>query len=195
MINANVVAELRQMTGAGMMDAKKALEDCAGDLQKAADELRKKGIAKAASKSERATNEGRVHSYIHGNGKMGTLVEVLCETDFVARTDQFQQFVHDISMQIAASNPLYVSPDQVPAEVVEKEREMAIAEIGAGKSAEIMEKIIAGKLEKYYSEVCLLRQPFIKDEDQTIEEYLKATISKLGENIQIRRFCRFSLGE
>ncbi|OGL73975.1 elongation factor Ts [Candidatus Uhrbacteria bacterium RIFCSPHIGHO2_12_FULL_57_11] len=194
-MDTNLIMQLREMTGAGILDAKKALEETGGDIGKAADELRKKGIAKAASKSERATNEGRVHSYIHGNGRVGTLVEVLCETDFVARTEQFQQFVHDIAMQVAASNPLYVSPNQVPAEVIEKEREIAIAEIGAGKSAEIMDKIIAGKIEKYYSEVCLLRQPFIKDEDQTIEEYLKATIAKLGENIQIRRFCRFSLGE
>lgn len=194
-MDTNLIMQLREMTGAGILDAKKALEESGGDVVKAAEHLRKKGIAKAASKAERATNEGSVHAYIHSTGKVGTLVEVLCETDFVARTEQFQQFVHDVAMQIAASNPLYVSPDQVPAEVVEKEREIAIAEVGAGKPAEIMEKILAGKLEKYYSEVCLLRQPFIKDEDQTIEEYLKATISKLGENIQIRRFCRFSLGE
>lgn len=194
-MDTNLIMQLREMTGAGILDAKKALEESGGDLGKAAEHLRKKGIAKAASKAERATNEGQVHSYIHANGKVGTLVEVLCETDFVARTEQFQQFVHDVAMQIAASNPLYVSPDQVPAEVIEKEREIAIAEIGAGKPAEIMDKIIAGKIEKYFSEVCLLRQPFIKDEDQTIEDYLKSTIAKLGENIQIRRFCRFSLGE
>lgn len=190
-----MITQLRELTGAGVLDAKKALEETGGDVAKAAEVLRKKGIAKAVGKAERATGEGCVHAYIHGNGRVGTLVLVLCETDFVARTEQFQQFVHDIAMQVAASNPLYVSPDQVPAEVVEKEREIAVAEVGAGKPAEIMEKILLGKMEKYYSEVCLLRQPFIKDEDLTIEEYLKATISKLGENIQIRRFCRFSLGE
>ncbi|MDP3985597.1 MAG: translation elongation factor Ts [bacterium] len=193
-IDPKLVMTLREQTGAGMMDAKRALEESGGNLDAAADLLRKQGIAKAAKKAERATGEGLVHSYTHSNGKVGSMVEVLCETDFVARTEQFKNFVHDIAMQVAATNPLYVGPAEVPAEVIEKEKEMARHEFeGSGKPKEVVEKIIEGKLEKYYTDVCLLKQAFIKDEDVTIEEHMKNTIAKLGENIQIRRFARFSL--
>lgn len=193
-IDSQTVMQLRAQTGAGIMDAKSALAESDGDLNKAADILRKKGLLKAGSKSERATREGLVHAYVHSNNKVGALVEVLCETDFVARTAQFQEFVHDLAMQAAATNPLYVSPADVPPEVLAKEKELAAAEFaGSGKPKAVIDKIMEGKLEKYLSEVCLLNQSFIKDEDLTIEEYLKNTIAKLGENIQIRRFVRFSL--
>lgn len=196
MIEAKTVAELRAKTGAGMVDCKKALEETGGDLEKAAELLRKKGIAKAGSKGERATKEGLVDSYIHQNGRVGVLVEVQCETDFVARTEQFRAFVHDVALQIAAANPLYLAASDVPAEVVEKEKDLAMAEFaGSGKPHEVIEKIAAGKLDKYFSEVCLLRQPFLKDEDKTVEELLKETIAKTGENIRITRFTRFAMTE
>jgi elongation factor Ts len=192
----NTITELRAMTGAGIVDCKKALDEAAGDLTKAAEILRKKGIAKAGSKGERDTKEGLVDSYIHGNGRVGVLVEVQCETDFVARTEQFKDFVHEVALQISATNPLYVSPDQIPAEVLEKEKELAMAEFaGSSKPKEVIEKIASGKIEKYYSEVCLLNQAFIKDEDRTVGELLKETIAKTGENIQIKRFARFALAE
>lgn len=192
----NAISELRAMTNAGVVDVKKALDEAGGDLQKAAEILRKKGIAKAGNKGERATKEGLVDSYIHGNGKMGVLVEVQCETDFVARTEQFKEFVHEVALQVSATNPLYVSPEQIPPEAIEKEKELAMAEFaGSSKPKEVIEKIASGKLEKYYSEVCLLNQAYIKDEDKTIGELLKETIAKTGENIQIKRFARYSLGE
>ncbi len=195
-IDSKTVAELRAMTGAGIVDCKKALEEAGGDMQKAAEELRKKGIAKAGSKGERATKEGLVDSYIHGAGRVGVLVEVLCETDFVARTEQFKQFVHEVALQVSATNPLYVSSDQIPSEVLEKEKELAMAEFeGSSKPKEVIEKIASGKMEKYFSEVCLLNQAFIKDEDKTVEELLKEMIAKTGENVQIKRFSRFALGE
>ena len=195
-IDSKTVAELRAMTGAGIVDCKKALDDAGGDMQKAAEELRKKGIAKAGSKGERATKEGLVDSYIHGVGRVGVLVEVLCETDFVARTEQFKQFVHEVALQVSATNPLYVSSDQIPSEVLEKEKELAMAEFeGSSKPKEVIEKIASGKMEKYFSEVCLLNQAFIKDEDKTVEELLKEMIAKTGENVQIKRFSRFALGE
>lgn len=194
-IDSKTVQELRAMTGAGIVDCKKALEEAEGDLQKAAEMLRKKGIAKAGSKGDRATKEGLVDSYIHGNGRVGVLVEVQCETDFVARTEQFKGFVHDVALQVSATNPLYVSPDQISSEVLEKEKELAMAEFeGSSKPREVIEKIASGKLEKYYSEVCLLNQAFIKDEDKTVGELLKEMIAKTGENIQIKRFSRFALG-
>ena len=194
-INAAAVATLREMTGAGMMDAKKALVASEGDLEKAAEALRKSGITKAASKSDRATNEGRVQTYIHANGKVGSMVEVLCETDFVARTDAFIEFCKDLAMHVAASSPLYVTREQVPVEMVEKEKEIYRGEMeGQQKSAEIMEKIIDGKINKFFSDVCLMEQAFVKDEDKTVEEFVKEKIATLGENIQVRRFARFSLG-
>ncbi|MDD5251085.1 MAG: translation elongation factor Ts [Patescibacteria group bacterium] len=195
-IDTQTVSELRAKTGAGVVDCKKALEECGGDIGKAAEHLRKKGIAKAGTRGERTTKEGMVHAYIHPNNMMGVLVEVQCETDFVARTDAFQQFVHDVAMQIAATNPLYLSPDAIPPEVVEKEKELAMAEFeGSSKPREVIEKIAEGKLAKFYSEVCLLNQAFIKDEDKTIEELLKEKIATTGENMRITRFVRFALSE
>lgn len=194
-IDSKTVADLRARTGAGIVDCKKALEESDGDMAKAVESLRKKGIAKAGSKGERATREGLVGSYIHGGGRVGVLVEVLCETDFVARTEQFKEFVHEVALQVSAANPLYVSSDQIPVEVLEKERKLVMAEfVGSSKSKEVIEKIASGKIEKYYSEVCLLNQPFIKDEDKTVGELLKEMIAKTGENIQIKRFSRFALG-
>ncbi len=194
-ITAAAVAQLREMTGAGMMDAKKALVEAEGDLEKAADALRKSGVIKAGKKAERETKEGRVHSYIHSNGKVGVLVEVLCETDFVARNEAFIELCNDVAMHIAAADPLYLIRDQVPANVVEKEREMALAEMeGQMKPQEIMDKIVEGKLSKYFADVVLMEQVFVKDDTKSVEEYVKGKITTLGENIQIRRFARFLLG-
>lgn len=195
-IDAQTIQSLRAQTGAGIVDCKNALTETNGDVVKAAEILRKKGMAKAGTRGERATKEGRVASYIHGNNKVGVLVEVQCETDFVARTEGFQAFVSDVAMQIAAMNPLYVSREQVPAEVIEKEKEIAMAEFaGSSKPKEVVEKIAIGKLDKYFSEVCLLDQNFIKDEDVTIGDLLKQTIAKTGENMRIVRFARFAMGE
>lgn len=196
MIDSKLILSLREMTGAGMVDAKKALDETGGDITKAAELLRKKGIVKAAKKSDRATHEGLIHSYIHSGGKIGVLVELLCETDFVARNEQFKELAHDIAMQIAANNPLFLSPDDVPAEMVAKEKEMMAAEMASsGKQPEMIAKALEGRLQKYYSDVCLLKQSFFKDEDLTIEELVKATIAKIGENIQVKRFVRFSLAD
>ena len=196
MIDSKLVSQLRGQTGAGIVDCKKALEETGGDIAAAAELLRKKGILKAGSKGERVTKEGLVDTYIHGNGKLGVLVEVQCETDFVARTEQFKNFVHEIAMQIAATNPLYVSPDMIPPEVVAKEKDMLMAEFdGSNKPHEMIEKIATGKLEKFYSEVCLLNQSYLKDEDKTMGDLLKETIAKTGENIQVKRFSRFAMGE
>ena len=192
MVDSKTVMQLRAQTGAGVLEAKKALEETGGDIAAAIDYLRKSGALKAAKKSDRATNEGVVHAYIHGGGKVGVLVEVLCETDFVARNPEFQELAHDIAMQIAATNPFYVKPEDVPAELVEKEKSIYVEEV-VGKPANIVEKIVQGKLDKWYSDVCLMRQLFIKDEDLTIEDVVKAKIAKLGENIQVRRFVRYSL--
>ena len=184
--------QLREQTGAGVLEAKRALEKAGGDIAAAIDNLRKSGALKAAKKSERATGEGLVHAYIHGNGKVGVLVEVLCETDFVARNPEFVALANDLAMQIAAMSPLYVKPEDIPPEAMEKERAI-YAQEAAGKPANVAEKIVQGKLEKWYSEVCLMNQPFIKDEDQTMAQLIQSKIAKLGENIQVRRFVRFAL--
>ncbi|MCM2277077.1 MAG: translation elongation factor Ts [Oligoflexia bacterium] len=195
-ISATQVKELREKTGAGMMDCKKALAETSGDFDKAIEYLRKKGIASAAKKAGRATKEGAVSAYIHGEGKVGVMVEVNCETDFVARTEQFKQFVKDVSMHIAAANPAYVRSEDVPAEVIAKEKEIAVAQMAAsGKPAAVLEKIAEGKIKKFYEDTCLLNQLFVKDPNKTIEQLLKETIAALGENIMIRRFSRFVLGE
>lgn len=195
-ISANQVKELREKTGAGMMDCKKALAETSGDFEKAVEYLRKKGIASASKKAGRATKEGSVSAYIHGEGKVGVMVEVNCETDFVARTEQFKQFVKDVSMHIAAASPLYVRAEEVPAEIVAKEKEIAIAQMQAsGKPAAVLEKIAEGKIKKFYEDSCLLNQVFVKDPNKKIEDLLKETIAVLGENISIRRFSRFALGE
>lgn len=194
MADAKTVMQLREITGAGIMDAKGALEETGGNLEQAAELLRKKGIVKAEKKGDRATSEGLIHSYVHSNNKVGAMVEVLCETDFVARNEQFQSFVHDLAMHIVACNPLYVQPSDVPAELIEKEKQMYVEEVaGSGKPADIVEKIVTGKLEKYLSDICLLKQPFIKDEDMTVEELIKTVTSKIGENIKVKRFVRMSL--
>jgi elongation factor Ts len=195
-VNANMVKELREKTGAGMMDCKKALSEAGGDFAKAEEVLRKKGLAAAAKKSSRAATEGAVASYIHMGGKIGVLVEVNCETDFVARTDGFQALVKDIAMQIAAAAPQFVRREEVPAELVQKELEIAKAQMREQKKPEaILEKIAQGKLEKFYEQVCLLDQPFVKEDKKKMSEVLTDAVAKIGENIQIRRFARFVLGE
>lgn len=193
-MDPKLIMQLRQMTGAGVLDAQKALTETNGDIASAADSLRKRGQAKAASRSERATREGLIGSYIHSTGKVGALVEVACETDFVARSEELQGLVHDLAMHIAASNPLYLGREDVLPEALAKEREIAVAEFaGSGKPAAVIEKIAEGKLAKYYADVCLLEQPFVKDEDLTVRDRVAAAIAKTGENIQVRRFCRFAL--
>lgn len=193
-ISAKLVGELRGQTGAGLMDCKKALTEANGDLDAAATILRKKGIASADKKAGRATSEGLIDSYIHLGGKVGVLIEVNCETDFVAKNDAFKAFVKDISLHIAALNPVCVSREEVPAELVEKEREVATSQ-AEGKPAAAVQKIIEGKLNKYYSTVCLLDQPFVKDDSKSVQDVLTEQISKLGENMKIRRFVRYQIGE
>lgn len=194
-VSAEKVKELRETTGAGMMDCKKALQEAQGDLQKAIDYLRQKGLAAAQKKSTRNTSEGVIGSYIHMD-KIGVLVEINCETDFVARTDDFKELVKDIAMHIAAANPLYLSRDAVPTDVIEKEKEIYKSQI-TGKPANVVEKIVEGKLEKFFSDMCLMDQIFIKDTEQKlkIKDLVTQKIAKLGENIIIRRFARFQIGE
>lgn len=196
MIPAALVKELREKTGAGMMDCKKALAEANGDMERAIEILREKGLAAAAKKSGRVAAEGIVDAYIHMGGKIGVLVEVNCETDFVARTEEFRAFVHDVAMQIAAANPQYLSREDVPQEVIEKEREILKAQaLNEGKPEKIIEKIVEGRLEKFYKDNCLLEQAFIRDPDVTITDLLKEKIAKIGENITIRRFVRYEMGE
>jgi elongation factor Ts len=191
-----MVKELREKTGAGMMDCKKALAEAGGDFAKAEDVLRKKGLSAAAKKSSRAATEGAVASYIHMGGKIGVLVEVNCETDFVARTEGFQTLVKDVAMQIAAVAPQWVRREDVPPEVVAKEIEIAKAQMRDQKKPEaILEKIAQGKVEKFYEQACLLDQPFVKDDKKKVKDVVTEAIAKIGENIQIRRFSRFVLGE
>ncbi len=188
------VAKLRAMTGAGMMSAKNALVEAGGDIDKAVELLRLSGQASARKKADRQASNGIVESYVHG-GKIGVLVEINCETDFVARTDDFKQFAHDIAMQVAATAPDYVSPDSIPEQMIEKEKELYRAEIkDSGKSAEVVDQIVQGKLEKYYENVCLTHQPFIKNPDQTVADLITELVSKVGENIVVRRFVRLELG-
>jgi elongation factor Ts len=195
-VSAQLVKELREKTGAGMMDCKKVLAEAGGDFAKAEELLRKKGLAAAAKKSARAATEGAVASYIHMGGKIGVLVEVNCETDFVARTEGFQLLVKDIAMQIAAAAPTWVRRDEVPADVVAKELEIAKAQMRDQKKPEaILEKIATGKLEKFYEMNCLMEQPFVKDDKKRMQDVLTDAVAKIGENIQVRRFARFVLGE
>ena len=195
-VTAAMVKELREQTGAGMMDCKKALAACDGDKDKAVDFLREKGLSSAAKKAGRVAAEGVIASYIHGNSRVGVLVEVNCETDFVANTPEFKEFAHDIAMQIAANNPKYVRREEADASELEHERkvlrEQALAE---GKPEKIVEKMVDGRIEKYYKEVCLMDQPYIKDPDQSVSDLVTAKIAKIGENISIRRFSRYQLGE
>jgi elongation factor Ts len=195
-ISAQAVKELREMTGAGMMDCKKALEQAGGDVQKAISVLREQGLAKAAKKADRAASEGLIFSYIHPGDKLGVLLEINCETDFVARTDDFKALTKDIAMQIAAANPLVVDRGQVDRTLIEKERDIYKTQaLNEGKPEKILDKIVGGRLEKYFQEVVLLEQPFIKDQDITVKDLLTVAISKLGENIVIKRFTRYRLGE
>ena len=195
-ITAALVIELRERTGAGMMDCKKALAATEGDMDKAIDFLREKGLAAAAKKAGRIAAEGLVESYIHGGGRIGVLVEVNCETDFVAKTDAFKSLVKDIAMHIAAANPSYLRREEVPAAELEHEK-MVLSEQARneGKPEKIIEKMVTGRIEKYYKEVCLLEQPFVKDPDKTISDLITESIAKIGENIAIRRFTRYQLGE
>ena len=194
-ITAKMVKELREATGAGMMDCKNALKESAGDMDKAGDYLRKKGIASAAKKEGRATSQGIVGSYIHMGGKVGVLLEVACETDFVARTDDFQEFVHNVAMHIAAASPMAVTREEVDPSLIEKEKEIYRGQMEEqGKPAEMIDKIVEGKVDKYYSEIVLLEQKYVKDPDVTVADYLKSIIGSLGENMQIKRFARFQIG-
>jgi elongation factor Ts len=196
MITADMVKQLRERTGAGMMDCKKALVETDGDLEKAVEYLREKGLAAAAKKAGRIAAEGLVDSYIHGDGRIGVLVEVNIETDFAAKNEEFKAFVKDIAMQIAASKPEYIKREDIPTHIVGKEKEILRAQvINEGKPEKIVEKIVEGKMEKYFKEICLLEQPWIKDPDKTINQLLMEKIALIGENINIRRFARYERGE
>lgn len=196
MISASSVKQLREITGAGMMDCKRALQEVDGNIEKAVEVLREKGLSAAAKKSSRIAAEGIVESYIHMGGKIGVLVEVNCETDFVAKTAEFKSFVRDIAMQIAASDPKYLTKEDVPTELVEKEKEiLRIQALNEGKPEKIVDKMIEGRLEKFYKEICLMEQPFVKDTDKTIQTIVNEQISAIGEKVSIRRFTRYQMGE
>jgi elongation factor Ts len=196
-VNARQVQELRQKTGAGIMDCKKALSEEQGDFEKAIEYLRKKGLAASAKKAHRIASEGAVGSYIHAGGKIGVLVEVNCETDFVGKNADFQSFVKDVGMQIAASSPRFVSRDEVPADLVAKEKEILAAQAAeqGKKPPQVIEKIVEGRLGKFFEESCLLEQPFVKDTDKKVQDVLNELVAKIGEKIVVRRFARFQLGE
>jgi elongation factor Ts len=194
-ITSQMVKELRDKTNAGMMDCKKALGETEGDLEKAVDLLRQKGLAVAAKRADRATSEGVVECYIHAGGKLGVMVEVGCETDFVAKTDDFQAFARDVAMHVAAVSPVAVTRDEVPAEMVDRERDIYSNQAKeSGKPDNIIEKIVSGKMEKYLSEICLMDQKFVKNPDLTIQDLLNELIAKMGENISVKRFARFQIG-
>jgi elongation factor Ts len=195
-VTAGMVKELRGMTGAGMMDCKKALVETDGNIEKAVDLLREKGLSKAAKKAGRIAAEGSVVSYIHGGGRIGVLVEINSETDFVAKNEEFKTFAKDIAMQIAAAKPLYLTKEEVPQEELEHERKVLREQaLNEGKPEKIVDKMVEGRIKKYYKEVCLMEQPFIKDSDKTIQDLLNEKIAKLGENLKIRRFTRYEVGE
>jgi len=195
-VDAKVVKVLREKTGAGMMDCKRALVETNGDLAKAIEELRKAGVAKAEKKGSRTAQEGLIYSYIHHGGRLGVLLEVNCETDFVAKTDGFKELVHNLSIQIAATNPVSVSRDSVSKDLVKKEKNIYVEQAKSSKKPEnLIEKIVVGKMDKYFQENCLLEQPFIKDPDKTIKDLITETIATLGENIAVGRYIRFAIGE
>ena len=195
-ISADLVKKLREKTGAGMMDCKKALEKAGGDMDEAIDHLREQGMARATKKASRTAKEGIIYSYIHPGDKLGVLLEVNCETDFVARTEDFKLLSKDIAMQIAATNPLVVTRSDLKPEILEKEKEIYRTQAkNEGKPERIIERIVEGKLEKYFQEVCLLEQPFVKDQDRSVKDRIDETIAKLGENIAVKKFVRFRLGE
>jgi elongation factor Ts len=194
-ITAKMVKQLRDTTNAGMMDCKKALAECGGDMEKATEYLRKKGIASAAKKEGRQTSQGIIDAYIHPGGRVGVMIEVACETDFVARTDDFKELVHNLAMHIAASAPMALRREDVDPALVEKEREIYRDQMkDQGKPENIIDKIVTGKIDKYYAEICLLEQKFVKDPDLTVEDYIKSVIGKLGENMMVRRFERYEIG-
>ena len=196
MITASMVKELRERTGVGMMDCKRALQDTEGNLEKAIELLRERGLASAAKKAGRIAADGLVESYIHGGGRIGVLVEVNCETDFVAKTDEFKALVRDIAMHIAATNPKYITRDEIPESELEKEKEILRHQaLNEGKPEKIVDKMIAGRIEKHIKEICLVDQPFVKDPDKTVQEMLNEKISTIGENMSIRRFVRYEKGE
>jgi len=195
-ISAEMVKELRVKTGTGIMDCKRALQETSGDFEKALDLLRQKGVSTTRKRSSKAASEGQIAAYIHGDGKIGVLVEVNSETDFVARTEGFRSFVREIAMQIAAANPLYIKREDVPQEVLEREISIFRAQsLEQGKPEKVVERIVEGKLNKYFQEVCLMEQPYIRDDKKTVQDLLNELISSLGENINIRRFCRYQLGK
>lgn len=195
-VSAAAVKELREKTGAGMMDCKKALAECGGELDKAVDYLRQKGLAAAAKKASRSATDGAVGAYVHPGGKIGVLVELNCETDFVARTAEFQNLLKDIAMQIAAANPRYLRAEEVPSEHLAKEREIYRRQaLESGKPEQVIEKIVDGKMRRFYSEVCLLEQAFIKDPERKVADILTEAVARLGENLQVKRFSRYQLGE
>jgi len=195
-ISKEMVKALRERTGAGVLDCKRTLEETGGDLEEATRLLRQRGLAIAAKKAGRLAQEGLVEAYIHAGGRLGALVEINCETDFVARTEEFQGLAHDLAMQVVASNPHYLRPEDIPPEVIEEKKRLFLSELeGQDKPEHLLERIVEGKLERYYDQVCLLRQPFIKDEGVTVEEVIIEGIAKLGENIVVRRFVRYELGE
>lgn len=195
-INANAVRDLREKTNAGIMDCKRALQEAGGDMEKAVVFLREKGLAAAAKKASRGASDGVVSSYIHGGGKIGVLIEVNCETDFVARTEEFQSLVRDLAMQVAASSPRYVAKDEVPDAVLEEERKIFRAQAAeSGKPENVIERMVEGKIAKFFSDVCLLDQPYVKDPQRTVGQLVTDAIAKIGENIIVRRFARFQLGD
>ncbi|MFZ0450523.1 MAG: translation elongation factor Ts [Desulfatiglandaceae bacterium] len=195
-ITATLIKELREKTGVGIMDCKSALSECDGDLRKAVDCLRKKGIATAKKRSGRATSQGQVQSYVHSGGKIGVLVEVNCETDFTGKTEDFTNFTRDLAMQIAASNPLAIDRDRIPADIIVKEKEIYGTQAReTGKPDKVIEKIVEGKMKKFYAEACLLEQPFVKNPDISVQDLVNELMAKTGENVIIRRFARFQLGE
>ncbi len=195
-ITSQMVKELREKTNAGMMDCKKALGETDGDMEKAVDLLRQKGLAVAAKRADRATSEGVVECYIHAGGKLGVMVEIGCETDFVAKTDDFKAFARDIAMHVAAVNPVAVSRDEIPSDLVEREKAIYVKQAQeSGKPENIIEKIVSGKIEKYISEICLLDQKFVKNPDLSVQDLLNELVAKMGENISIKRFARFQVGE
>jgi elongation factor Ts len=195
-INAKLVNELRQKTGAGIMDCKRALQETQGDIQKAVKYLREKGVAEAGKRAAKVAAEGKVESYLHMGGKIGVLVEINCETDFVARGEDFQNFCREIAMQVAAANPLYLKKEDVPESMLEQEREIYRKQaLDAGKPEKVLDKIVEGRLRKYFAEICLLEQPYIREQKMSVDKLLKEVIAKTGENVVIRRFARFQLGE
>jgi elongation factor Ts len=195
-VSTELIKELREKTGVGIMDCKEALKECGGDIDKSVDYLRKKGIATAKKRGSRTASEGQIQSYIHAGGKIGVMVEVNCETDFSAKTDAFSEFTKDLAIQIAATNPISIDRENLPADVLEKEKEIYASQArDSGKPENVIEKIVGGKLNKFYSEACLLEQPFVKNPDIKIQDLLNELVAKTGENIIIRRFVRFQLGE